>query len=192
MWASAPTPFWGRGCGTPRSSCPTGDGGRAAESLAPTGAVMAVPGNGALAPVSFGERETRHAVPRAWPPPTKFRADIWGVGQVVVPYGGQSLSHGYAVTAPFTQGSLSLRGTGVRAAEVVGPYGCGDGSAKRWHAIPHGGFRSFDLWFPNIPAGRFPADAGVGPFFPCREVPAFPLPSGRDGGVAASRAAAAL
>ena len=29
----------------------------------------------------------RHAVPRAWPPPTKFRAKIWGVGQVVVPYG---------------------------------------------------------------------------------------------------------
>ena len=26
------------------------------------------------------------AVPRAWPPPTKFRAEIWGVGQVVGPY----------------------------------------------------------------------------------------------------------
>ena len=26
----------------------------------------------------------RHAVPRAWPPPTKFRAEIWGVGQVAV------------------------------------------------------------------------------------------------------------
>ena len=23
----------------------------------------------------------RHTVPRAWPPPTKFRAEIWGVGQ---------------------------------------------------------------------------------------------------------------
>ena len=33
-----------------------------------------------------GGRE-RHAVPRAWPPPTKFRSGIWGVGQVVVPYG---------------------------------------------------------------------------------------------------------
>ena len=32
-------------------------------------------------------RGTRHAVPRAWPPPTKFRDGIWGVGQVVVPYG---------------------------------------------------------------------------------------------------------
>ena len=31
--------------------------------------------------------EGRHAVPRAWPPPTKFRDGIWGVGQVVVPYG---------------------------------------------------------------------------------------------------------
>ena len=89
------------------------------------------------------EVQTRHAVPKAWPPPTKFRAEIWGVGQVVVPYGGRE-------------------------------------------------FRSFDLWFSNIPAGRFPADAGVGPFLPCREVPAFPLPSGRDGGVAVSRAAAAL
>ena len=29
----------------------------------------------------------RAAVPRAWPPPTKFRAEIWGVGQVVVSYG---------------------------------------------------------------------------------------------------------
>ena len=29
----------------------------------------------------------RHAVPRAWPPPTKFRAEIWGVGQVAPPYG---------------------------------------------------------------------------------------------------------
>ena len=37
--------------------------------------------------VGRGTRE-RHAVPRAWPPPTKFRPGIWGVGQVVVPYGG--------------------------------------------------------------------------------------------------------
>ena len=29
----------------------------------------------------------RAAVPRAWPPPTKFRSEIWGVGQVVGPYG---------------------------------------------------------------------------------------------------------
>ena len=29
----------------------------------------------------------RAAVPRAWPPPAKFRPEIWGVGQVVGPYG---------------------------------------------------------------------------------------------------------
>ena len=29
----------------------------------------------------------RAVVPRAWPPPTKFRPEIWGVGQVVGPYG---------------------------------------------------------------------------------------------------------
>ena len=29
----------------------------------------------------------RAAVPKAWPPPTKFRNEIWGVGQVVGPYG---------------------------------------------------------------------------------------------------------
>ena len=74
---------------------------------------------------------------------------------------------------------------GGRHAEVVVPYG------GRGREMPISGP---DLIFgsQNIPAGRFPADAGVGPFFPCREVPAFPLPSGRDGGVAASRAAAAL
>ena len=36
----------------------------------------------------YGWSGERHAVPKAWPPPTKFRAGIWGVGQVVVPYGG--------------------------------------------------------------------------------------------------------
>ena len=35
----------------------------------------------------FGAAGRRHAVPRAWPPPTKFRAEIWGVGQVAPPYG---------------------------------------------------------------------------------------------------------
>ena len=33
----------------------------------------------------------RAAVPRAWPPPTKFRSEIWGVGQVVGPYGSPRL-----------------------------------------------------------------------------------------------------
>ena len=35
----------------------------------------------------------RHAVPRAWPPPTKFRAEIWGVGQVVGPYGKRTIKN---------------------------------------------------------------------------------------------------
>ena len=38
----------------------------------------------------------RHAVPRAWPPPTKFRAEIWGVGQgrrALRPAGGRGTRH---------------------------------------------------------------------------------------------------
>ena len=62
----------------------------------------------------------RHAVPEAWPPPTKFRAEIWGVGQVVVPYG-----------------FAGDEGSGRR---VVGPYGCGAGSAQR-----RGGRIGFDV-----------------------------------------------
>ena len=38
-------------------------------------------------PSFFRWTGVRAAVPRAWPPPTKFRAEIWGVGQVVGPYG---------------------------------------------------------------------------------------------------------
>ncbi len=41
--------------------------------------VVLAPGLGGWGPC--GGRGTRHAVPRAWPPPTKFRAEIWGVGQ---------------------------------------------------------------------------------------------------------------
>ena len=92
-------------------------------------------------------------VPKAWLPPTKFRAEIWGVSHGHRPLRkgrkaaatalasgaersvcgadasdgrrgrqrsppkvfsnlGQSLSRGKAATAPFTQGSLGLRGTG--------------------------------------------------------------------------------
>ena len=51
-----------------------------------------------------GVPSKRHAVPEAWPPPTKFRNGIWGVGQVVVPYG-----------------FAGDEGSGRR---VVGPYGC--------------------------------------------------------------------
>ena len=36
---------------------------------------------------STGSAQQRADVPKAWPPPTKFQNEIWGVGQVVVPYG---------------------------------------------------------------------------------------------------------
>ena len=49
-------------------------GKRHAGSSCPTEATLAV-------------RSKRAAVPRAWPPPPKFRTEIWGVGQVVGPYG---------------------------------------------------------------------------------------------------------
>ena len=37
--------------------------------------------------LSHGEAVPAPVVPKAWPPPIKFRAEIWGVGQVVGPYG---------------------------------------------------------------------------------------------------------
>ena len=45
-----------------------------------------------LAPTlgSRGPAGVRAAVPGVWPPPTKFRAEIWGVGQVVAPYGSDT------------------------------------------------------------------------------------------------------
>ena len=55
-----PSFYDGRGCGPPRSSAPT-------EGLP--------------------KSQQWADVPKAWPPPTKFRAEIWGVGQVVGPYG---------------------------------------------------------------------------------------------------------
>ena len=64
--------------------------GRAAEVVGPYGCNERSP-------------QQRHAIPRAWPPPTKFRAEIWGVGQVVVPY--------------------ALRGTGARHAAASCPTG---------------------------------------------------------------------
>ena len=54
-------PFYdGRGFGPPRSSAPT-------EGLP--------------------KSQQRADVPKAWLPPAKFRAEIWGIGQVVGPYG---------------------------------------------------------------------------------------------------------
>ena len=68
----------------------------------------------------------RAAVPRAWPPPTKFRTEIWGVGQVVGPYG--------------------------RSAEALGirPYGCSAGGAQQRRV----GRVSGMSWTPPPPARR--------------------------------------
>ena len=55
-----PSFYDGRGFGPPRSSAPT-------EGLP--------------------KSQQRADVPKAWLPPTKFRAEIWGIGQVVGPYG---------------------------------------------------------------------------------------------------------
>ena len=91
------------------------------------------------------------------------------------------------------------RRTRGRADVGIGPYallGAGDAARRGRRALRGTGMRNADqrpdLIFgsQNIPAGRFPADAGVGPFLPCREVPAFPLPSGRDGWAGVSRTAA--
>ena len=38
----------------------------------------------------YRDTQQRAAVPRAWPPPTKFRSEIWGVGQGVGPYGSSA------------------------------------------------------------------------------------------------------
>ena len=49
-----------------------------------------------------------------------------GIGAGITPKEPSTLDNpsvSLRLTAPFTQGSLALRGTGVRAAEVVGPYG---------------------------------------------------------------------
>ena len=69
----------GRGCGLPRRPCgpPRND----KRFLSFRGAERR--GN----PSFLRWTGVRAAVPRAWPPPTKFRTEIWGVGQVVGPYG---------------------------------------------------------------------------------------------------------
>ena len=108
-WASALTPSGGEGRGTARRVVvPYGWLRRAAAIALGSGAQRSVCGAGA----------------KKWA----------GIAAKIIPKvssnAGQSLSHGFAVTAPFTQGSLWGRGnpsfsrwTGVRAAEVVDPYG---------------------------------------------------------------------
>ena len=66
------------------------------------------PGSSAPADAVWGVPRERHAVPRAWPPPAKFRAEIWGVGQVVVPYGSMTGGAKRAGRAP-----TEARGTKV-------------------------------------------------------------------------------
>ena len=70
----------GRGCGSPRRFAPRNDGPK---PLSFRGGPTGRRGN----PSFLRWTGVRAAVPRAWPPPTKFRPEIWGVGQVVGPYG---------------------------------------------------------------------------------------------------------
>ena len=72
--------LWGRGYGLPRRFAPRND---SSDPLSFRGGPTGRRGN----PSFFRWTGVRAAVPRAWPPPTKFRAEIWGVGQVVGPYG---------------------------------------------------------------------------------------------------------
>ena len=53
----------------------------------------------------------RHAVPRAWPPPTKFRHEIWGVGQ-----GRRALRVGRG-KFPRSSGGSGVRRSGQRRGE---------------------------------------------------------------------------
>ena len=75
---------------------------------------------------STGSAGLRADVPKAWPPPTKFRSEIWGVGQVVGPYG--------------------------RSAEALGirPYGCSAGGAQQRRV----GRVSGISWTPPPPVRR--------------------------------------
>ena len=68
------------GCGLPRRFAPRND---SPDPLSFRGGPTGRRGN----PSFLRWTGVRAAVPRAWPPPTKFRPEIWGVGQVVGPYG---------------------------------------------------------------------------------------------------------
>ena len=115
-----PCPAGDGGCGSPRRCAPHNDNRFLSFRGGPTGRR----GN----PSFYDGRGTgvRAAVPRAWPPPTKFRAEIWGVGQVVGPYG--------------------------RSAEALGirPYGCSAGGAQQRRV----GRVSGISWTPPPPVRR--------------------------------------
>ena len=72
--------FGDGGYGLPRRFAPRND---SPDPLSFRGGPTGRRGN----PSFFRWTGVRAAVPRAWPPPTKFRSEIWGVGQVVGPYG---------------------------------------------------------------------------------------------------------
>ena len=72
--------FGDGGCGLPRRFAPRND---SPDPLSFRGGPTGRRGN----PSFLRWTGVRAAVPRAWPPPTKFRAEIWGVSQVVGPYG---------------------------------------------------------------------------------------------------------
>ena len=65
----------------------------------------------------------RAAVPRAWPPPTKFRPEIWGVGQVVGPYGkpNQPPKPAGAQRSVRARGREGWAGIGARTIPKGGP-----------------------------------------------------------------------
>ena len=78
-----------------------------------------------VGPYGCNERsaQQRHAVPRAWPPPTKFRPEIWGVGQVVGPYGkpNQPPKPAGAQRSVRASGREGWAGIGAKAIPKGGP-----------------------------------------------------------------------
>ena len=111
--------LWGRGYGLPRRFAPRND---SSDPLSFRGGPTGRRGN----PSFLRWTGVRTAVPRAWPPPTKFRTEIWGVGQVVGPYG------------------MSAEALGIR------PYGCSAGGAQQRRV----GRVSGISWTPPPPVRR--------------------------------------
>ena len=70
-----------------------------------------------------GGAKQRADVPRAWPPPTKFRAEIWGVGQVVGSYGkpNQPPKPAGAQRSVRARGREGWAGIGARTIPKGGP-----------------------------------------------------------------------
>ena len=103
--------------------------GRQSRSPRPTGATLVVRSSGpmwASAPTDRrgsridhpGQRRTAERLRRGWEEGVEIEAGIIPEGGINV---GQSLSHGEAVTAPFTQGSLRRRGMRIAASALRAP-----------------------------------------------------------------------